>query len=134
MSVSRASAALRYCGLDQPLSVNVNKRLTPPSTFDALAKVHRIELGPPGSLDRPASTAAALDRLEQRAGQDETCAQAGIDTIKDAAQIQRHRPIRSPSRGGVSSDTWLSDAAYMTTPTTIIGQARIAALSIRRAY
>jgi hypothetical protein len=30
--------------------------------------------------------------------------------------------------------TWLGGAAYMTTPTTIIGQARIAALSIRRAY
>jgi hypothetical protein len=39
--------------------------------FDALvslAKVHRIELGPPGSFDRPATTAEALDRLEQRAG------------------------------------------------------------------
>jgi len=34
----------------------------------SLAKVHRIELGPPGSFDRPASTAEALDRLEQRAG------------------------------------------------------------------
>ena len=32
----------------------------PTKYFDALvslAKVHRIELGPPGSLDRPASTA-----------------------------------------------------------------------------
>jgi hypothetical protein len=30
--------------------------------------VHRIELGPPDSFDRPATTAEALDRLEQRAG------------------------------------------------------------------
>ena len=34
----------------------------------SLAKVHRIELGPPDSFDRPATTAEALDRLEQRAG------------------------------------------------------------------
>ena len=43
----------------------------PTKYFDALvslAKVHRIELGPPGSFDRPATTAEALDRLEQRAG------------------------------------------------------------------
>jgi hypothetical protein len=40
----------------------------------------------------------------------------------------------SMKRPGVSSDTWLGGAAYMTTPTTIVGQARIAALSIRRAY
>ena len=43
----------------------------PTKYFDALislAKVHRIELGPPDSFDRPASTAEALDRLEQRAG------------------------------------------------------------------
>jgi hypothetical protein len=33
-----------------------------------LAKVLKIELGPPDSFDRPASTAEALDRLEQRAG------------------------------------------------------------------
>ena len=39
--------------------------------FDALvslAKVHRVEVGPPDSFDRPATTAEALDRLEQRAG------------------------------------------------------------------
>ena len=46
--------------------------------------------------------------------------------------------ITFPSGGeheaaGVSSDAWLGGAAYMTTPTTIIGQARIAALSIQRA-
>ena len=43
----------------------------PTKYFDALvslAKVHRIEVGPPDSFDRPASTAEALDRLEQRAG------------------------------------------------------------------
>ena len=43
----------------------------PTKYFDALvflAKVHRIELGPPGSFARPATTAEALDRLEQRAG------------------------------------------------------------------
>jgi hypothetical protein len=43
----------------------------PTKYFDALvslAKVHRIEVGPPGGFDRPASTAEALDRLEQRAG------------------------------------------------------------------
>ena len=43
----------------------------PTKYFDALvslAKVHRIELGPPGSFDRPATTEEALDRLEQRAG------------------------------------------------------------------
>jgi hypothetical protein len=42
----------------------------PTKYFDALvslAKVHRIEVGPPDSFDRPASTAEALDRLEQRA-------------------------------------------------------------------
>ena len=33
-----------------------------------LARVLKIELGPPDSFDRPASTAEALDRLEQRAG------------------------------------------------------------------
>ena len=33
-----------------------------------LAKVLKIELGPPDSFDRPASTTEALDRLEQRAG------------------------------------------------------------------
>ena len=33
----------------------------------SLAKVHRIEVGPP-DFERPASTAEALDRLEQRAG------------------------------------------------------------------
>ena len=30
--------------------------------------MHRIEVGPPDSFDRPATTAEALDRLEQRAG------------------------------------------------------------------
>ena len=30
--------------------------------------MHRIEVGPPDSFDRPASTAEALDQLEQRAG------------------------------------------------------------------
>jgi hypothetical protein len=43
----------------------------PTKYFDALvslAKVHRIELGPPGAFDRPQTTEEALDRLEQRAG------------------------------------------------------------------
>ena len=33
-----------------------------------LAQVLKIEVGPVGAFDRPASTAEALDRLEQRAG------------------------------------------------------------------
>ena len=43
----------------------------PTKYFDALvslAKVHRVEVGPPDSFDRPATTTEALDRLEQRAG------------------------------------------------------------------
>jgi hypothetical protein len=32
------------------------------------AQVLKLEIGPVGSFDRPASTAEALDRLEQRAG------------------------------------------------------------------
>jgi hypothetical protein len=43
----------------------------PTKYFDALVsftKVHGIDVGPPDSFDRPASTAEALDRLEQRAG------------------------------------------------------------------
>jgi hypothetical protein len=33
-----------------------------------LAQVLKIEVGPVGAFDRPATTAEALDRLEQRAG------------------------------------------------------------------
>ena len=50
---------------------NIKGARSSPKYFDALvslAKVHRIELGPPDSFDRPATTAEALDRLEQRAG------------------------------------------------------------------
>ena len=33
-----------------------------------LAKVLKVEIGPVGAFDRPATTTEALDRLEQRAG------------------------------------------------------------------
>ena len=59
----------------------------PTKYFDALvslAKVHRIELGPPGSFDRPASTAEALDRLEQRAGpQARTMLEQFLEQVKE---------------------------------------------------
>ena len=38
------------------------------NTLVKLAQVLKIEVGPLGAFDRPASTAEALDRLEQRAG------------------------------------------------------------------
>ena len=38
------------------------------NTLVKLAQVLKIEVGPVGAFDRPASTAEALDRLEQRAG------------------------------------------------------------------
>jgi len=54
---------------------------------------------------------------------------------------RRHRPTRSTSPGGASTKRraflWILGWAVphnMTTPTTIIGQATIAALSIRRTY
>jgi hypothetical protein len=50
-----------------------------------LAKVHRIELGSPGSFDRPASTAEALDRLEQRAGpQARAMLEQFLEQVKEA--------------------------------------------------
>ena len=38
------------------------------NTLVKLAQVLKIEVGPVGAFDRPATTAEALDRLEQRAG------------------------------------------------------------------
>ena len=59
----------------------------PTKYFDALvslAKVHRIEVSPPDSFDRPATTAEALDRLEQRAGpQARAMLEQFLEQVKD---------------------------------------------------
>jgi hypothetical protein len=59
---------------------------------------------------------------------------ASVETDPTATSTDTIRGWGEHEAAGVSSDTWLGDAAYMGTPTTIIGQARIAALTIRRTY
>jgi hypothetical protein len=65
----KSSNIFRACGPAGKRIFAVMRERYPTKYFDALvslAKVHRIELGPPGAFDRPQTKAEALDRLEQR--------------------------------------------------------------------